>query len=74
MVMDPSVPPKHVTSTAAAVNSGVGFTVTPKLDVFDPQLLVPVTLTEPELEPKSTVILFVPAPEVIDAPDGTDQL
>ena len=74
MVIDPSDPPKHVTSTGVAVKSGVGFTVTLALEVLDPQLFVPVTLTDPELEPKSTVMLLVPAPEVIDAPDGTDQL
>ena len=74
MVMDPSDPPKHVTSTGVAVKSGIGLTVTLTLEVLDPQLFVPVTLTEPELEPKSTETLFVPAPEVIDAPDGTDQL
>jgi hypothetical protein len=39
-----------------------------------PQLLVVVTLTEPEVFPAVTVIEFVPEPAVIVVPVGSDQL
>ena len=57
------------------VGTGSGFTVTARLlGAPDVQLLVPYTLTFPEVAPKVTVILVVLAPAVIVAPAGTLQV
>ena len=46
--------PKHSASSLERSNAGVAFTVTSNDAVFDPQAFVPVTLIDPEFEPKST--------------------
>ena len=74
MIIEPSDPPKQDTSSIVVVKLGVGSTVKESVEEFVPHALEPTTLTFPELEPKSTVMLLVPAPDVIEAPDGTDQL
>jgi hypothetical protein len=59
--------------TIASVGAeGCAFTVIDKvLALLAPQALLAVTETAPDVEPKVTITLVVPCPDVILAPEGT---
>ena len=53
---------------------GIAFNETARVDAFvAPQLFDAITLTSPDIDPKSTTTDAVPWPETIAAPDGTLQ-
>ena len=66
---------KVVVPVIAPGVAGAPFKVIAKVEAaLVPQLFVAVTLTLPEVDPKSTVIDVVPWPDTIVAPDGTLQV